>query len=780
MSARILGLSLEMEQAISKSLEKVSTKHIMEEFFLESLEFTSMYDREEDIQAAHKATFDWIFDFQGQSEPNPNPISRKDSFVDWIQGRMESNIYWINGEPGCGKSTLMRFIYDHPRTQADLSVWADSHPLLFVRYFLWTSGTTEQRSHTGLLRAILHQLLQNMKEVIPWAFPALWLKYLDSKTRATVSVQWEIEEMMFALRKALEYAKGKWKVCFFIDGLDELEGDQAAMIEMVQGIVQSSPADFRACISSRSWKIFEEAFQTVPQLKLQELTLDGIAKFVNERLDEVPRMRRLLKKEPTETAVFKSKIVTGSKGVFLWATLGVKAIIERSKAENTVAEISQILDKLPLDLENLFKYLLFDSKSESDLHYQARIFHMIRSREIVCEFTRDEGSATMSLYQLTLAELGESLSLENLVEKPSDAEIVELCQSTKERLGTICAGFILATPNLGKGVKKSTNTAVRFGDLDGIKPDILARSRISYLHRTVRDFLVFSGGLELVSQNTNITFDPNIAMLRSHVLQLKLPLEEPEQHRRLDEWWSDIVLAMTHARHIKDPSQGHDVILLNSFKATLDWYWRTKTSDPLDSWARNAFASYEERMKHRIPYHHAFHSLAAKFQLTHYLESELANKYCDYIAGIPLLSHAIEFLVDRRKTVYPLSSPQLITTLFQHKQDPNLVYHTLRNADETPWLLALKYVREADRRNWIADEDSSADGIKRWVEILRLFLNNGANPNALIVKDSYDPAVTALDVLGTVAEKYQSKDIKELLNELVGKGATLRAADYEP
>jgi hypothetical protein len=778
MSTSTLELSGEMEEAIKASFQKASTKRIVEEFFLESLEFTSMYDREEDIQAAHKATFDWIFDFQGHSKPDQGLVKSKDSFIDWIQGKNESNIYWINGEPGCGKSTLMRFLYDHPKTKDELSVWADSHPLLFVRYFLWTSGTTEQRSHTGLLRAILHQLLQNMKDVIPWAFPALWLKYLDSKTRAVIPIQWSIEEMMSALHKALAFAKGKWKICFFIDGLDELEGDQAAMIEMVKGIVQSSPIDFRACVSSRSWKIFEEAFKSVPQLKLQELTLDGIAKFVNERLNEVPKLRRILAKEPTEAAAFEAKIVTCSKGVFLWATLGVQAIVERTHEENNVKDAVHILDLLPLKLEELFKYLLFDSKSDEDLQYQARIFHMIRSREIVCEYTRDESSATMNLYQLTLAELGESVPLENEIKKPTNDWIMELCQSTKDRLATTCAGFLLATPNARQGANNSFTTAVKFGNTGGLKPEVLARSRISYLHRTVRDFLVFSGGLDLVTQKTETTFDPHVAMLRSHILQLRLPLEEPEQHRRLDEWWSDVVLAMTHARYVKDTTQEIDVSLLNTFKSTLDWYWRTKTSDPLDNWARNAFASYEERMKYRTPYHYPFHSLAAKFGLAHYLESELSNKRYEYIAGIPILSHAIEFLVDRRKTVYPLSTPGLVSVLFQNNQNPNQVYQTLKNADETPWLLALKYVREADRRLWILDDESNPDGIERWIEILRLFLNNGAYPNALIVKD-YDPAATALDVIEMIAKKHQSIYIKAFLEELIQKGATSRAADCE-
>jgi hypothetical protein len=181
-------------------------------------------------------------------------------------------------------------------------------------------------------------------------------------------------------------------------------------------------------------------------------------------------------------------------------------------------------------------------------------------------------------------------------------------------------------------------------------------------------------------------------------------------------------------------------------------------------------------MKYQTPYHDPFLSLAAKFGLRCYLESELNTGKYPYKDGIPLLSYAVEFLANRRSSVYPLSRPDVIEMLLKKGQDPNLMYKNLANMDETPWLLTLKRIREADRRGWIEGNEFE-EGIKRWAIVVESFIQHGADPDALILKDRWDPAATALDILTMVNEKYRTPSIKKLLDLLVQHGATRRAVD---
>jgi hypothetical protein len=752
--------------AIATTLKYVDKKAMVEDFFLQRLAFTAMDNREEEITAAHRATFDWIFN------SHDIPTASRGTVISWLRESQEHKVYWISGKPGSGKSTLMRYLNEHRKTNEALKVWARKKPLICPRFFFWTSGTTDQKSASGFMRSLLHQLLQATREMIPWTFPEMWLKYQDTTTRVREPIEWSVELLRVSLQRLLKLYAGRVKICFFIDGLDELEGDQVALVSLLHSMVHSSPEDFKACVSSRPWKVFEDAFVNIPKLKLQDLTRKDIWQFVGDSLDSASMVRRILKMDEEAAEDLKIQITDNSDGVFLWATLAVKSLVERAVSTDTIADLVRKLDVLPTDLDALFRHLLLESKTDAELEEQSRILQIIHAREVVCDFTKNDSSNVVTLYQMALA----TGSLEDREEptKLLDAQILYLSKSVKERVLDRCAGLLRVHQSRRKGGADREGSRVKFGG-DDADLESLARGRINYLHRTVRDFFAYSGDFGGIASRTEPgAFDPHICLLRSHVLQLRFPLETPEKHRRLDEWWPDVILALTHARHTSQLFIGTQVELLNRFKSTLDWYWMPKRLDPLDNWARNAFATYEQRMKYRTPYHYPFLSLATKFGLRHYVEAELDTGNYPYIGGVPLLSYAVQFIASRRSSVYPLSSPDMIQMLLKKGQDPNLSYKNLANKDETPWLLTLKYIREAERRQWI-EQNESAEGIQRWTRIAGLIIEHGGDPNALILKDMWDPAASALDVLTMVNKKNPTPSITGLFDLLGQRGATLHA-----
>ena len=758
--------------AISTTLKYVDKKAMVEDFFLQRLAFTTMDNREEEITAAHRATFNWISSIPTENVLDDSPTASKGTVISWLRESQEHKVYWISGKPGSGKSTLMRYLNKHPKTNEALKVWARRMPLICPRFFFWTSGTTDQKSASGFMRSLLHQLLQAAREMIPWTFPEMWLKYQDTMTRVREPIEWSLELLRVSLQRLLKLYAGRVKICFFIDGLDELEGDQVALVSLLHSMVHSSPEDFKACVSSRPWKVFEDAFVDIPQLKLQDLTRKDIWRFVGDSLDSASKVRRILNTDEEAAEDLKIRITDNSDSVFLWATLAVKSLVEHAVSTDAVADLVRKLDVLPTDLDDLFRHLLLESKTDAELEEQSRILQIIHAREVVCDFTQNDSSNVMTLYQMALA----TESLEDIEEptKLPDAQILYLSKSVKERVLDRCAGLLRVHQSRRKEEQIEKTHASSLEETVRTWKS-LARGRINYLHRTVRDFFAYSGDFGGIAGRTEPgTFDPHICLLRSHVLQLRLPLETPEKHRRLDEWWPDVILALTHARHTSQLFIGTQVELLNRFKNTLDWYWIPRRLDPLDNWARNAFATYEQRMKYRTPYHYPFLSLATKFGLRHYVEAELDTGNYPYIAGVPLLSYAIHFLASRRSSVYPLSSPDMIQMLLKKGQDPNLSYKNLANKNETPWLLTLKYIREAERRQWI-EQNESEEGIQRWTRIAGLIIEHGGDPNALILKDMWDPAASALDVLTMVNKKNPTPSITGLFDLLGQHGATLHA-----
>ena len=82
-----------------ESTESLSTD---EKACLRSLAFTEMYSRESRIEPAAQDTTKWL--------------SESQDFQDWAQRKRldeHHGFFWIQGNPGSGKSTLMKNAYAH-------------------------------------------------------------------------------------------------------------------------------------------------------------------------------------------------------------------------------------------------------------------------------------------------------------------------------------------------------------------------------------------------------------------------------------------------------------------------------------------------------------------------------------------------------------------------------------------------------------------------------------------------------------------------------------------
>ena len=745
---------------------------ILQNFLLESLSFASMKDREEEVAEAHQNTFGWIFD-NNSKDPTPAEGTKSESnFLQWLRYDEGGGIYWINGKAGSGKSTLMRYIYDHKKTAEQLQLWAGTAPLTMAGFFFWTSGSLEQRSQIGLLRYLLFQILQIHQDLIQVTFSEIWMHYCNMSTQERIKnpISWSLQQLMKGLKSFLHHAHTKMKIAFFIDGLDESDGQHGEIINLFRSITSMSP-NLKTCLSSRPWPVFVEAFRFLPGLKLQDLTFNDMLQYVYDKLYSDPRSRRIVRKEPESGSALMTEIVRRADGVFLWITLVVRSLLGDLCKGDNISDLQQRLRILPTDLDALFKHTLFDTQPDQHVKEASRIFQLIRAREIICDFTRNYSVASLSVWELALADQEtQDVAIKTLVHRVSDEEISYRCHNVLDRVNSRCAGLL----GVHDKQAKSERSGARFDEDSSSKTaKRLAGKKTTYLHRTVRDFLVYSGVWDLLLMPTvGDGYDPHICHLRSYVLQLKFPLEEPEHHRRLDEWWPDIVMAMTHARYSEASNSHLQIALVKELNKTLCWYWRVRSSDPNDNWARNAFGSYEER-KNTI-FYEPFLSLAVKFGLCQYVEVELCAKKITYQGGRPLLSYATDFLVDRQKTIYPLSDSNLVEVILASGMDPNQLYQISSTKEETPWLSTLKYVRQAMRRGWITYYDIDKDGVARWVKIMELFIQYGANPNALIVEDQWDPSATALEVVRAILERYASKRVQGLLDTLILHGATER------
>jgi hypothetical protein len=78
---------------------------------------------------------------------------------------------------------------------------------------------------------------------------------------ATSLGRWTDKELLDAFRNLVEMAQNFAKICFFIDGLDEFEGDDTARTEIIDLLEEiSNSLNINVCLLSRPWLIFKDAF----------------------------------------------------------------------------------------------------------------------------------------------------------------------------------------------------------------------------------------------------------------------------------------------------------------------------------------------------------------------------------------------------------------------------------------------------------------------------------------------------------------------------------------
>ncbi|KAE8446759.1 hypothetical protein EG329_011664 [Mollisiaceae sp. DMI_Dod_QoI] len=676
-------------------------KHAVVISILDSLKFPSMCDRYDGIDDAHKRTFDWIF----RHESNVHSWS---NFSDWlVQG---AGIYWINGKPGSGKSTLMRYIYEDARTLSLLGQWAGSPDNLTVAaFFFWKSGTADQASQTGLLRSLLYTILSKHKTHIPAVFPDEWRTFYDRKSAQSEFTmlglfehRWTLKQLKAGFQRFFQIDLGR--VCLFIDGLDEYDGDHTDTISLLKAVASTN---IKICLSSRPWVEFQEAFESQPSLRLQDLTFDDIALYVNEKLTE--NERTFFDQEPLKISYFVSEIVTKADGVFLWVKLVVRSLLDGLNNGDSIAEFDRRLHELPSDLESLYTQV-FNNISSRYLAEGSQIFQIMRATN------NWKPKATHSASEIRLCALTLSFAIEDTEERAintpamliSDDEIVKRVERIDKRLKVCCAGLLelSSKPSLCRNEPRE----------DGNTTTVLERSRklsVKYLHRTAKDFLDNDQILANIQRATTGTnFSVYSSLLKSSLLWLKI-CRSPSQ--RIRYFRPRLELPMEIAYAAQEESNTSNVELLDELGASISRL-RPVKADFLDP--KYSIMTYE-RFDESWPDNFLF--LASRFSLSTYLAVKLVmpNTKTGREGAHSYLFHALH-----RQFFVP---PDFTGILSEHTVDLLLQYSSRADIKEG-WICALNYIVNA-HTSLLRHGDAALMLIK----IFKLFLDYGADPGLRVM-----------------------------------------------
>lgn len=127
--------------------------------------------------------------------------------------------FWVSGKAGPGKSTLMKFIAGHSQTERLLNKWARPGICIIGSHFFWNAGSLLQKYQEGLFRTLLYQIWSQDPELIPEEY------LITSSGLACFDHSWTVSELLKCLEQLGEQKDVSAQFCFFIDGLDEYDGD---------------------------------------------------------------------------------------------------------------------------------------------------------------------------------------------------------------------------------------------------------------------------------------------------------------------------------------------------------------------------------------------------------------------------------------------------------------------------------------------------------------------------------------------------------------------------
>ncbi|KAK5214907.1 hypothetical protein LTR72_011997, partial [Exophiala xenobiotica] len=294
---------------------------------LASLGFEQMDSRRSTIRTAYSTTCQWLL--------------RHPDYLDWIDPQKiheHCGFLWINGKPGAGKSTLVKFAHasaDRARPESEI----------ILSFFFNARGDELEKSTVGMYRALLFQLLTTMPDLQDLLDDVSHVTGQSGSPVCTV-------ETLCELLSAATARLGHRQLKCFIDALDECDEQQVQdMIAFFEELGQATlnhGSQLYICFASRHYPTINIRSGRQLTLEYEDGHAEDLEKYVQSHL-------RAGKGKVIEEV--RTQIRDKANGVFLWVVLVVPMLNEEFKRGRIFA-LQKKLREIPAKLSDLFKDIL--------------------------------------------------------------------------------------------------------------------------------------------------------------------------------------------------------------------------------------------------------------------------------------------------------------------------------------------------------------------------------------------------------------------------------------
>ena len=700
---------IDLIQTITSDFERANTIHEV----LSSLSFRAMYFRYEAVEEAHSKTLHCILE-----EEQPDNIPEV-HYLEWL--RHSDGIYWISGKAGSRKSTLMKYLSDHERTEQVLREWAGGDSIVIASHFFWSMGDDMQNSQQGLLQTLLFEIFRRCPDLIFKLVPSLRNTTQDSRKYWQPSTQWTRPELMRVLtnikNQKLWSAKGAVRFCFFIDGLDEYRGDHREICNVLKDLTSGS--HIKLCVSSRPWRIFEDALgkDKRAMLALHDLTREDIRLFVEDKFGMDCRYTALEQQEH-EHADLVTELTETAQGVFLWVSLIVKELLNGLQNEDTMNDLQRRLKTIPPSLDDYFRRM-FEGLDPFYQKKASQIFLLL----LHCH----KRTAFLRLFVLMVLDYEDpEFCIKAPISPMSESDLEAFASKLRARLYGRCRDLV--------EIEQESSW-----DVD----PALESTQVRFIHRTVADFLAEDAMRWKLQSNSRLGFEPLNALCKGYLLLLKRLSESQNQSEMtVDSCCFRFVREMLgFALDIeREHERTESAILVELDRTVSTWY------------NRNGFQCYDYRWTE----HYWFTMNPDRLEID-YLYS-LTEKYCglDFMAVLTRVGLTIfvrQQIEANPRLLEGRACRPFLYVVMRFTEDIELLSRLLRQGANPNEETVCKDVEKRPLSVWqvylvsllqsldLETGQASPDLRSSWLAKARLLIDAGAKPRSILFEADLNPGL---------------------------------------
>lgn len=267
----------------------------------------------------------------------------------WAEDSHNRKLYWVSGKAGSGKSTFARTVARTLRKQGILG-----------GSFFFSSGNDDANRADYLFTTLASQLAYNIPQTKRHIYDALAAR-VDIQEYA-IDEQWK-DIIIEPLSKLKTH---KTPIVLLIDGLDECveENQISTIVKLLASSQELLKPCLKAFVTSRRHRHVALGFERLSEANFQSFGLDDIARslvdrdlslYITERLAPMDSEYSLKTSWPSLAEIVA--LVDRADGLFLWATLACRVILEGGK-QFAQTRSRELLQSWPSSLDNVYAIIL--------------------------------------------------------------------------------------------------------------------------------------------------------------------------------------------------------------------------------------------------------------------------------------------------------------------------------------------------------------------------------------------------------------------------------------